>query len=178
MSHQGTCRLCGSQAELQVSHIVPAFVFRWLRETSATGHIRSGEAPNRRVQDGWKKRWLCGDCEALLAQSEKLFAERLFLPLAAGRPKRLQYGPWLLKFCSSLSWRTLSLMRDQDEPIDYSDADIALLDEADTAWKDFLLGRTEDPGPFRQHIFFVDRVVAARGRVAPRNLSTTLRHRR
>ena len=159
-----------------MSHVVPAFVFRWLRETSATGHIRFGEAPNLRVQDGWKKRWLCASCEALLAQSEKLFAERIFLPLAARRLKRLQYGPWLLKFCSSLSWRTLSLMREQDEFIDYSDTDIALLDEADAAWKDFVLGRTEDPGPFRQHVFLVDRVVAARGHVAPNINRHVLRH--
>ena len=41
------CALCASTSELQASHIIPGFVFDWLRDTSATGHFRSSQIPDR-----------------------------------------------------------------------------------------------------------------------------------
>jgi hypothetical protein len=35
--------------ELQESHILPGFVFRWMKETSATGYLRFGQQPNLRT---------------------------------------------------------------------------------------------------------------------------------
>ena len=58
-----SCRLCGATKELQESHILPGFVFRWKKETSATGYLRFGQQPNLRVQDGVKLHLLCRDCE-------------------------------------------------------------------------------------------------------------------
>ena len=63
---KGICRLCYCDAELQESHVIPAFVFRWLRETGPTPHMRISDEPNRRVQDGLKYPWLCRDCEQML----------------------------------------------------------------------------------------------------------------
>ena len=59
MTPPGQCRLCGAVSELQESHVLPAFIYRWLRDTSANGHMRSGEMPNKRIQDGHKRYWLC-----------------------------------------------------------------------------------------------------------------------
>ena len=36
----GTCALCGQQKDLRKSHIVPRFVGKWLKSTSATGFLR------------------------------------------------------------------------------------------------------------------------------------------
>ena len=57
------CGLCGNLAELRDSHIVPAFVARWIKDTSATGFLRGFHQPNRRVQDFPTKRLLCEGCE-------------------------------------------------------------------------------------------------------------------
>jgi len=51
---EGSCRLCSRARELQLSHIVPAFVYRWLKDLSGTGFLRFGKNPNRREQDGLK----------------------------------------------------------------------------------------------------------------------------
>ncbi len=51
---QGKCRLCGKNADLQESHIIPSFVYRWLKDSSGTGYLRFGPEPNKRVQDGYK----------------------------------------------------------------------------------------------------------------------------
>jgi len=56
---RGQCRLCQADADLQLSHILPAFVFRWLRESAGGNPIRNTSTPNLRVQDGLKRYWLC-----------------------------------------------------------------------------------------------------------------------
>jgi hypothetical protein len=47
----GTCALCGENKKLRMSHIIPNFVFKWMKETSATGFLRSAENPKKRLQD-------------------------------------------------------------------------------------------------------------------------------
>jgi hypothetical protein len=83
------CRLCGAVKELQESHILPGFVFRWMKETSATGYLRSRQQPNLRVQDGLKLHFLCADCERRFNQWETQF-EGFPWPLAD--PGRLALG--------------------------------------------------------------------------------------
>ena len=156
---RGKCRLCGSDAELQRSHIIPAFVFRWLRESSATGHIRLGDEPNRRVQDGWWRRWLCPCCENLLGSTERQFSQQIFRPVVEDRLEHIKYGHWLLKFCVSLSWRVLCWFQDEDQFDDYSEEDRTLLDQTTITWKKYLLGHSADIlGTFRQHINFSNRI--------------------
>ena len=107
-----TCRLCGQLGELQDGHILPAFVFKWLKETSGTGFIRFSQEPDRRVQDGHRRRWLCLSCERLLNAWETQFATNLFHPLNEDGGRRVRYREWLLRFCVSVSWRSLSMLKD------------------------------------------------------------------
>ena len=108
------CALCASTSELQASHIIPGFVFDWLRDTSATGHFRSSQIPDLRVQDGLKPRMLCKSCEQLFSTWEKAFAEKCFVPLNSGNVRDVRYGPWMLKFATSVSWRVLRLFAAND----------------------------------------------------------------
>ena len=41
----GKCALCGEDKELQLSHIIPKFIGKYLKNTSI-GNIRSHENPN------------------------------------------------------------------------------------------------------------------------------------
>lgn len=146
------CALCGTHGTLKVSHIVPAFVFRWLRETSSTGHIRAGDAPARRVQDGLKKPWLCGPCEALFSALERRFCNELFNPWSAGDVRRVDYGEWLIRFCVSVSWRVLRHGMDQ-QPIGHlNEAQQVAARGAEETWRRFLLGELPHPGRYEQHI--------------------------
>lgn len=174
---KGKCRLCGSDAELQRSHIIPAFVFRWLRESSATGHIRLGDEPNRRVQDGLWRRWLCSPCENLLCSTERQFSQQIFKPVVEDRLEHLRYGPWLLKFCVSLSWRVLCYFQEIDQFDDYSQEDCATLNQAAITWKKYLLGQSADIlGTFRQHLYVVCGVSSAKHEIAPNLNLHILRH--
>jgi hypothetical protein len=147
----GICRLCNQKRELQDSHVLPHFIYKWLKETSATGFLRFGREPNRRVQDGYKMQWLCLDCEQRLNVWETQFATRLFHPLNDGATKIL-YGEWLLKFSVSVSWRTLLLMKDNEWLSNFTEPQRNAANEALQTWAKFLLTKTSHPGRFEQHL--------------------------
>src|SRR3974390_2127748 len=109
----GPCRLCGREAELLFSHMIPAFVFRWVRESSGGGYLRFAQEPNKRVQDGLQLELLCGECEGRIGRFEDQFARRLFYPYVADGGLRVRYGPWLLKFAASLVWRVLVVTQEK-----------------------------------------------------------------
>ena len=104
---QPVCALCRDPAVLMESHIIPAFVYRWLKDTSVTGYLRAGTNPRRRVQDGLKSKLLCANCEARFNRWETSFATEIFHPYNANERLEARYGDWMLKFCTSVSWRAL-----------------------------------------------------------------------
>ena len=154
------CHLCGIHSSLQASHVVPAFPYRYLRNSSATGYMRDISNINERQQDGPKERWLCTNCEQKFGMFEKKFADSLFHPLVKGNLKDALYGPWLLQFCVSLSWRALRWVRSRDSFDDYSPSDRRRLEQAEMRWKEFLLDTNTPLNEFRQHLLLVRRVSA------------------
>jgi hypothetical protein len=151
---QGTCAFCGCQGRLRESHVLPAFVYRWLR--GRAGHIRQTDNPNQRVQDGLKvPSWLCDDCEGQFSRYETAFATKLFYPWHEGN-HTVAYGDWLLKFCVSVSWRVLRFARGHNKSTRYSDEQLALLTEAEACWRAFLKGEVLHPGAFEQHLLIFD----------------------
>lgn len=153
----GPCALCGHDAELRDSHIVPSFVFRWLKESSATGFLRFRPALNKRVQAGLRITLLCSTCEQRFSQWEKRFAEEIYAPLNHGKTARFSYGSWLSKFCVSISWRVLKFLR-RDKLAHFSPAMIEAADTALTAWRSFLLEESPHPGKNQQHMLLLDLV--------------------
>jgi hypothetical protein len=146
-----SCALCKADGPIVQSHILPAFVFRWMKETGATGYIRGSESPNRRKQDGLKIPLLCIECEKLFNEFETPFATHVFHPIEANAVLKAPYGPWMLKFCVSVSWRVLTcfLHDHADEaapPETRADMSAAL-----ERWSGFLTGKYPHPDRFEQH---------------------------
>jgi hypothetical protein len=147
------CALCGANAPLQNSHILPAFLFRWLRETSGTGgHIRNTKNPNIRVQDGLKVPMLCLACEGIFSSYETPFATNVFYPYDRDDGLRVGFDDWMLKFCVSVSWRVLRYARDGNHLGSMSAAQVVAADRALNVWSDFLQGRSKHPGEHEQHL--------------------------
>lgn len=84
----GKCALCGEDKELQLSHIIPKFIGKYLKNTSI-GNIRSHENPNRIAQDIEKHYMLCHDCEELFSASERYFAILSFIRISEINTKAL-----------------------------------------------------------------------------------------
>ena len=154
----GECKLCGKEAELQESHILPAFVFKWQRATSGNGHLRSTREPNQRVQDGIKRFWLCAGCEGPFSRSEQAFATQLFHPYIERSGANFPYGPWMLHFAVSVSWRVLRLTLDEDALHGWSADQTAAARAAEPVWRRYLLGEIPHPAKFRQHILPMDEI--------------------
>lgn len=152
----GPCRLCGTVGELQESHVIPKFVYKWMKETSGTGHLRFGQQPNRRVQDGYKFHWLCENCEQLFNTWETQFANQIFHPLNEDSTYRTQYESWFLKFCVSISWRVLNLHIEKNIHEHLSEELLERAMLANRVWKKFLLGEKPHPEKHEQHFLPMD----------------------
>lgn len=150
------CALCHTETELELSHIIPKFVLRYLKSTSA-GSIRSMENPNVTVQDGEKHYMLCGKCEDLFSTYEKQFADKLFHPYLKDQQKRFEYDTWLHFFLTSVSWRHLYL-----DLIDFVENHVVGLDalecliDSEKIMREYLLGVRADIGSIEHHIFFFE----------------------
>lgn len=169
----GTCRLCGNSHDLQNSHIVPAFVINWLKDTSPTPFLRESRRPNKRVQDGVKRFWLCAKCEQLIGNYERQFAISVFYPVVEKGLHRIFYGDWLLKFCVSVSWRNLLLAYEEHEE-NIPQKHKQLVREALGVWNEFLLGGRHHPGRFEQHFIPFGTVDAADRDRLPVNINRYL----
>ena len=153
---QDICALCLEERDLQLSHIVPKFVFGYVKR-SAPSALRSHRKPNLRIQDGEKEYLLCWECEQLFSGWEKLFSERLFTPLHDPLPVTIPitYRDWALKFAVSVSWRVLQhyakkgLKHFSDEQKDYAG-------QALNTWRRFLIGEKKNPASFEQHLLPLD----------------------
>jgi len=151
----GNCRLCGNRSKLQESHIVPKSIGKWLRETSATGYLRSVGSPNKRLQDLHKMPLFCSECEQSIGRDEKYFKERIFLPIHYEVRATFEYEESLLRFAVSLAFRTLCYYERIDPP---KGTDAAELLGASYRWQRYLLGKESSPGFGSHHMFIVDPV--------------------
>ena len=100
------CRLCGETRELQQSHIIPNFVIRWLKKSSATSFLRDATNPDKRLPDH-KEELLCDECEQKIGKWESKFASEVFYPFIRDQTSQIEHSNWLQLFVISISWRIL-----------------------------------------------------------------------
>ena len=134
----GTCALCGENKNLRISHIIPKFVSKWLKETSATGFLRGVEHPEIRMQDFAKLPFLCAECEQIFSKFECYFANQVFFPVLNKKITEVTYDERLLKFIISLNWRTLK--KTYEVQCKQHPWIKEHLDTAEEVWREYLLG--------------------------------------
>ena len=153
-----SCALCGRSGDLKASHIIPKFVGKWIKDTSATGFLASA-TDGARVQDLPTFRLLCSDCEQRFSRLEKPFADKIFYPFNNSGDSRLEYGSWLEPFAVSLGWRVLKAGYEvvkSKHPALYSQ-----MAQAEATWREFLLGDRQTVSPYESHLFFLDSMKTA-----------------
>lgn len=143
----GRCRMCGANGPLDLGHVIPAFIYRWLKDSSATGFLRDGTMPNVRVQDGWRRYWFCRRCEDTMSRFERAFADNLFPLIIRAAPAPYPHGPWLSRFLASIALRVLMLYAEQEDAFKLFTAEQrALVPQALECWRAFVHGEAETPG--------------------------------
>ena len=143
------CQLCKKQAALHQSHVISRFIVQDFKDYSTTGRLGDITTPNLPAQDGPKAYLMCSDCEQLIGQYESEFAARIYHPFVEDREVPISYGPWLLKFCVSTSWRTLKWSQRTDPLI----AGCRHLDRVEDTWRRFLLYEDTTLLEYPQHLF-------------------------
>jgi len=102
----GECKLCKLDKDLQLSHIVPKSIYKWIKKTSGSGRMRRGSNMNVPVQDGLKFYLLCKECEQLFSPYEKYFMEEVFTKINdAECISTFSYDSRLFYFLASVWWR-------------------------------------------------------------------------
>ncbi len=146
------CALCGREAPIRESHLIPDFVGRWLIETSGTPYLRDAITPDRRKQRITTVRLLCSKCESRFSLFEQVFARNLFYPYQRHEVPPARYEEWCLKFIVSLSWRLLVNVLERlcrEDPVWET-----TLRACERQWREFLLDNSSVPGLGAHHLFF------------------------
>ncbi len=137
------CKLCRDSDDIRVSHVLPRFLGKYLKETSATGFLTAIDQNGRptRSQDLYKRKLLCGRCESILNEVETFFANMVFHPFKKGELKTIPVDDRFARFAVSVSLRVLWIMRLVEHPL--VERWEVELGELETEWRSFLL-RTPD----------------------------------
>ena len=165
------CALCQTKPRGEKSHIIPAFVYRWFKTTSPTGYMRDAASPNQRQQDGEKYPLLCEDCEDLFSGWEEPFARQVLHEIEAKAASlEFDYGDWLLRFCVSVSWRTLQHLVSNGELEDMDEPHPSNVRETLETWRRFLLGEG-GIGIHAQHLVLLEPQIISKGVTGGRDLA-------
>ncbi len=152
MAAQHKCALCAVDYwPKEESHILPSFVYKWQKATSATGFLRYGRQINLRTQDGLKEYFLCESCEDLLGKHESKFAATIFHPYMANDSHVTIYDENILKFGVGLAWRTLAFMNEKTGLKHFRGRHPQAVEQALKIWSDYLLGANTDIGKHEIH---------------------------
>lgn len=174
LSRDRPCALCQREdAPLQLSHVLPAFVFKHAQVRTPTGYLRNSITPNRRMQDGPKEYILCSSCEQLFSGWERSFA-RIFKAHNETRGATITYTAADALCALSLVWRVLCNARLHPELNHLTfGSDYSRTDACFTRWSQSLL-QNSNPGPYPLHWVFFDDVVG--GSQLPTNINRYIFH--
>ena len=166
------CKLCEQKKTLKESHIIPKFVFRWMKQTGGN-YIRKADNVNKRVEDGVKQYFLCGDCEGLFSKLEDKFARDIFYPYSNNNVTTFNYDEDLLKFSISVLFRILLVNHNASGSFDNIHWKDLL--SAENEWKDFLYKDGELVNFNKIHIYFASDEIINNSIPAERFLNFFLR---
>jgi len=152
---RGKCNLYKTQAELQNSHLIPKFVFDYLKETGGR-YFRTYKNPNLRLQDGPKAYLLSEQAEQEFSKRERWFANNIFFPYQKDNKTAFDYDENLAYFMISVLWRVLI---DQIEQVSKKNDDLFnFLSDVAEEWRLFL-SESKNPKNFDNlSIFLTDRI--------------------
>jgi len=163
----GICALCLQSRELkEQSHLMPKFVGRWLKDTSATGRLRNAMDANVPRQDLPKKPFLCEECEDRFEKFETAFSKNVFRPyvyeeldaqgLKTYTLNSIEYEEWLLKFAMSVLWRHLAWEQVIDEGM--RPEQIGMLATFQEDARKYLLELSSQPQGCETHVLFIQSI--------------------
>ncbi len=144
------CALCGDEAKLRDSHIIPRFVFKHLKKSGASPFLRGYENPNERIQD-YNEKLLCPDCEQHLNKFESPVAGYIYHPYQREDSTTFSHDDWLHRFHISLNWRLIHSDLSEWESLPQHQREA--VEDARDIWHDIILNDAPvHKDPFTHHM--------------------------
>ena len=142
-----TCRLCLKNTDLKISHIIPKFFYKEIKNNSLTGKMRNTQNVNKPQQDGIKTQFLCQHCEELFSKYEKYFSENIYKHYINNEASYVlnSNNNELRYFILSLAWRHIQYyleLNNQDPnkyPLDITSNERVALEKILDLWRFDLL---------------------------------------
>jgi len=168
----GKCALCLKHKRIVDSHIIPKFVFRWLKNASATRYLRSGKTPNKRAQDGIKIPLLCINCEKRFCKLEDHFKRKFFNKIVNNKihKKRINYDHKDYLFLLTLSWRMLKYFELKNGFKNYSRKSMKNIKQSEAAWRNILQNSNKQPNNSKHYCYLFYNCKIKSSRNLPENL--------
>ena len=99
-----SCAYCNANPPIENSHVVPAFIVRFLKNNNPSEFILNSWA-YRKAQDGLKGPYLCAPCDNVLFSGwENQFKKRVFDPVQNGQKADWQ-DESCIRFLLSVAFR-------------------------------------------------------------------------
>lgn len=145
----GKCHLCDQTQYLQESHVWPSFGYKRFAADQSKGGRFADLLKQRLSNEQYKRFWFCTACEQNLSATEN-YAARLCARTGEAPHASQVYDESLLRFVTSISWRTLKFYRD------HSVGRPSAKCEAYSHWKRYLRGSRSGVNPYTQHVFIIN----------------------
>ncbi len=109
------CILCKINPPIENSHIVPKFALKRLKKGNPIGSLIHSAKINKVEQDGWKKNYLCNNCEQRFSKLEGWFCKNVYDPFIQKNLNSFSYDLKLMEFSVSLYFRYNQLVIDSND---------------------------------------------------------------
>lgn len=143
------CHLCDKIKDLQKSHVWSKFAYKRFAADLSNGGRFADLFIQRLSNNQYTRYWFCADCEQILSTSEGE-AAKLCSRIEADPEAEQAYDESLLRFATSISWRTLKAFTEDEDS-----GAIRSRWKAYNRWKRYLRGSRPGINPYTQHVFVV-----------------------
>lgn len=144
----GKCHLCDKMKELRESHVWPAFAYKRFAADQSKGGRFADLSKQRLSNEQYTLPWFCSDCEQILSATEN-YAARLCTRIDNDPTGQHDYDENLLRFATSISWRTLKFYLAAEEGAR------STREDAYSHWKRYLRGTRTGINPYTQHVYVI-----------------------
>lgn len=137
-SKKGKCALYGLDCDLQESHILPKFAYRYLIETGSR-YMRRIVEPSKRLQDGIKIPLLSKNAETEFSKRETYFKNEIFDYVVKVDEGSFKYDERLYYFIVSILWRVVQFIKQKGfHQLSLNEKRSVL--NAEMVWREYLKG--------------------------------------
>jgi hypothetical protein len=144
---RGLCHLCGEEKDLKESHVWSKFAYKKFVANQKKGGQFADLHEQALTNKQYTRYWFCGVCEDILGKTET-YTSQLLTRMQRNPKDEHPYDERLLRFVTSISWRSLKFHVPGDHP-----RAVEGQWEAARIWRRYLLGKPEGIKSYTQHVF-------------------------